>query len=162
MAVQEYKDGDYSYHELSNSLSNDFLSEKEFCEFIENNIDTFVSECIGFEVDTYEKEYQLSKDKRRCVRGNRRIDFFIKTKCGKNIGVECKDPTGYSELTSAVGQCLGYITLFEMNEKKLDYIYIVSTKIDFILPAIINKFNLPIGFICIDKSKFIKYLGDRK
>lgn len=161
MTKQGYKDGEYTYEELETAIHCDFSSEKELCDYIESHMADFISDCLGFELKKYKRECPIAGHGRR-VKGNRRIDFYIETVCCKRIGVECKHPFYQAELSSAIGQCLTYITLFERMEKPIDSIVILSTKIDWVLPSVISRFNLPIGFIAFDKSKFVKLLGDRR
>lgn len=114
---------------------------------------------MGYELESYIREYPLVKGLRAKVRGNRRIDFLIITKCGKRIGIECKAPKFRSELSYALGQALTYLTAFENVGKPLDKIFILATKIDPILPTVIQRFNLPVGFIAFDKDKHITLAG---
>jgi hypothetical protein len=159
----KYPDGQYRYEQIEFALESDFTSEKDLSDYIELNIDLFTKECLNYEYKSHQREYQLSMFKagtnRRNIKGNRRLDFVINTTCGKIIGIECKHPTYKSELTAAVGQCLGYMAIFEEYHFKLDTIIIVSSKVDHVLPMIINKFNLPIGYISMDKSKHLTYKG---
>lgn len=151
-----YPDGDYDLIEVKDALSKDFQSERELCDYVEDNIILFVKDILGLEYEKHAREFPLATTKKR-YRGSKRIDFYIITKCGQRIGVECKDPRNGNELAAAVGQCLSYITLFELNEKPIDRMVILSTKIDSCLPLILNKFNLPLDFICMDKSKHLTY-----
>jgi hypothetical protein len=160
MPVIYKPDGFYDISELTDTLSKDFDNERNICDFIETNIDLFTKDCLNYELMSYEREYQIVKGTRKRIRGNRRIDFLIKTKCGKNIGIEVKHPRGTSELSNAVGQCLTYLTLMEIQGTFLDKIIIVSSKIDFVLPLVITKHNLPIEFFGFDKSKHVKFIGN--
>ena len=159
MAVQEYKDGFYEYNLVKDAICEDFVSEKEMCEFIEANIKEFALECLGVEYKSHKREFQIGH---KSQKGNRRVDFVIFSKCNQAFIVECKDPTYKSELTAAIGQVLGYMTMIEIVEGKMLKAFIVSTKIDAMLPSIISRFNLPIGFICIDKSKSLVLQNGRK
>ncbi len=153
MAAPKYLDGFYKYNEVV--LDQDFNSEKELCAYIENNISLFVADCLGYQLKKYKRESVINEKYSRTDKNNRRIDFIIETTCGKRIGIECKRPLYKSELSNAIGQCLAYLALFEQEEKPLDSIIIVSTQIDNILPLVIHRFNLPIGFIAFDKTKFL-------
>lgn len=152
---RKWPDGNYRIEDVVNSLEKSFASEKEMGDYIELNIDLFTKECLGFEYESHKREYPLLYIKRRSLRGNRRIDFLIKTKCGKNLAVECKKPTYDSELSAAIGQCLSYIALFECADIKIQKIVLLSTKVDYVIPLVISKFNLPIQYICLDKSKHL-------
>ena len=152
MATKHYPDGDYTLTEALKCLDKDFASEKEMCDYLEQNIDKFCVDILGLEYKSHKREYRISG------RGSRakKIDFFIQTMCGQNIAVEAKNPTfaGY-ELASAIGQVLGYICLFESVEQKVDRVVLLSSKIDWVIPATIARFNLPIHFVALDKSKHL-------
>lgn len=151
-------DGLYKIGEVDNILNKDFCNEKGLCDYIEENIVDFCADCLGVEYSSHIREYSLS-DERRRVKGNRRIDFLIITKSNERIGIECKYPSGMAELSHSVGQVLAYMTLFEALGKPLTRIVIVSTKLDGVVPLMISKFNLPIGFIGFDKNKALTFVG---
>lgn len=157
-----WNDGDYPIELVKDSLDNSFQSEKQLCDYIELNIELFTKECLGFEYLSHKREYPLFNVNRRSLRGNRRIDFLIKTKCGKNIAVECKKPKYDSELSAAIGQCLSYIALFECSGMIIEKIVLLSTKVDYVIPLVINKFNLPVQYICFDKSKHLTLIRHDK
>ncbi len=160
MAGQYFQDGFYDYSDVQNAMKNHFESEKELCDYIQLNMALFVADCLNEEVTEFSREYPLNGRCRAGAKGNRRVDFFIKTKSGQNIILECKNPYYKSEIANAVGQCLSYIALFELMEQRIDRMIILSTKIDSTLPLIIQRFNLPIEFIAFDKDKFLKYVGN--
>lgn len=156
MADKNFLDGNYEFEEVKDAMNIHFASEKELCAYIEKHIGLFTKDCLNVELKSYKREFCLGENM-RTIKNNRRLDFVIETKCGKRIGIECKVPTFKSELSAAIGQCLTYLALFELNEKKLDAIYLISTKIDSVLPLVIDRFKLPIGFIAFDKDKFLTY-----
>lgn len=156
--VTNYIDGDYKLRDVIDSLGNDFLSEKEFCDFIEANIKLFCLECIGVKLQRYKREYQINKSIPRQHKSSKRIDFVIWSECGKIIGVECKAPRNSEGISSAIGQSLTYIAMMEIADVRIDHFFIVSTKIDLVLPLVISRFNLPIGFIAVDKTKYLKMI----
>lgn len=155
----KFPDGNYEAKDVLDAMDNDFESESELCDYIETNIERFCLEVLGFELKSFVREYPLINGVTRAKKGNRRIDFYIVSKDGQSIGLECKHPKYASEHSSAVGQALTYIALFEQMEKRLDRIIIVSTKIDQTLPLVIDRFKLPIGFIAFDKSKHLTFIG---
>lgn len=160
MVELEYKDGRYSCFELADAFNNDFPKEKDMCDYIESNISDFVVECLGYELKTYTREYPLVDGYNRNKKSNRRLDFMIETKCGKVIALECKNPTFLAEHATAIGQALTYMTLFANLNKRIDQLFIVSSKMDNTVPMVIDRFNLPIGFMVLDKSKhatFVEY-----
>jgi hypothetical protein len=152
---RRYQDGNYDLNDVYNSLSNDFACEKEFCDYIESHIQEFCEDCLGVSYKSHRREYPLSSGKR--IKGTKRIDFLIVTDKNERIGVECKAPKNPSELSFGLGQCLTYLTMFEIMGKTLNRIVLLSTKIDHPVPFTIDKFNLPITFIAFDKQKFLTY-----
>lgn len=150
-----WDDGDYPIGSIKDCLEDSFQSEKDLCDFIELNIDKFVKDCLGLELKSYKREYPLFVKAGRKVKGNRRIDFLIFTRCGKRIGIECKKPSYDSELSSGIGQILSYIALFDSMDFILDKVVLLSTKVDYVIPLVISKFNLPIDYICMDKNKHL-------
>lgn len=148
-------DGHYKIDQIADCIDDDFKNEKDLCDFIERNIESFTKDCIGLIYKNHIREYPLYTTKKRSIKGNRRIDFLITTECGKRIGIECKKPTYNSELASAIGQSLSYLTLFETTDTKIDKIILLSTTVDYVIPLILNKFKLPIDYVCMDKKKFL-------
>jgi hypothetical protein len=153
----KYPDGDYGLKDAIEALSNDFVSEKELCDFIESNIVLFCEECLGVEYRSHVREKRLFTNKSRGHKGNKRIDFLVVTKDNRRIGVECKNPKYTSELSSAIGQCLTYLTLFEIMGEPVSKMCIVASKIEPELLLTIDRFNLPVGFVAIDKSKTLVF-----
>jgi hypothetical protein len=153
-------DGLYEFNALKQALENSFNSEKELCAFIERNIDNFTNE-LGYKYHSHQREYPLLNWTKKS-KGSKRLDFLIKTKCGKLIAIECKHPKYISELCAGIGQVLSYITLFKHHNKNIDKFIIVSSKIDDLVPAVISEFNLPISFIALDKFKVLLWQGQRK
>lgn len=154
-----YPDGHYSLDDAKVALNEDFQSEKELCDFIESHMAEFCSDFLGVELKNYKREYLLFQKANRRRKNNKRLDFLIHTKCGQTIAIECKCPTyPNSELAAGIGQVMSYICLFEAMEKKIDRYIILSTKIDFIIPMMIRRFDLPIEFFATDKTKHLKLL----
>lgn len=151
-------DGKYSFDELKNTVDKDFTSEKEFCDFLETHIRDFCTDFLEVEYSSHIREYKLVKTSRARMRGNRRIDFLIKTKCNQNIVIECKHPVNICELSTALGQCLSYISLLKNFGINSDRTILLSTKIDSITPQVITDFNLPIEFMIMDKTRCVKFL----
>lgn len=155
-----FEDGDYQAEDLIEAFGPAFNAEKELCQYIESNIKRFSIDILGIELGDYKREYSFGRgDFQKRIKQTRRIDFLVTSKAGERIGVECKHPFYLGELTAAIGQCLGYLSLFELTGQPLDRMVIVSSKIDTIAPLIISKFNLPITFVVMDKNKFAVYRG---
>lgn len=155
-----FEDGDYQAVDLVEAFSPDFKTERELCHFIERNIGDFSSDILGVELASYKREYSFGRGPfQKRIKHTRRIDFLVISKSGERIGVECKHPMYLSELTAAIGQCLGYMYLFELAEQPLDRMVIVSSKIDSTAPLIMARFSLPISFVVMDKNKFAVFRG---
>lgn len=152
-----FQDGHYDLSEIIDSVSKDFPSEKSLCDFLEDNIEIFCKDGLGVDYKNHIREYALSEQLPRRAKGNKRVDFLIITKQNERIGVECKNPQTPGELSFAVGQALTYMTAFELRGSPLSRIIIVSTKIDSIIPFTIDRFNLPISFMAMDKTKLLTF-----
>ena len=151
-------DGFYNVYDLEQDIdAHAFKSEKELCDFIESNISEFCHE-LGFKYLSHKREFQIQPFKKR-RKGSKRIDFLIKTECGKALGVECKHPKYKCELSAGIGQMLSYLTIAEIYSTNIDNFYMVSSVIDDVVPAILSKFDLPITFIVMDKTKSLTWQG---
>lgn len=148
-------DGFYLIDEVLDDIDKCFKTEKELCEFIEANIVNFCDE-LGFKYKSHTREYPLQHFKKR-RKGTKRIDFLINTCCGQSLGIECKHPVYNCELAAGIGQILSYITQSESFGTRIDKFYMVSSKIDMIAPMTITRFNLPITFIAMDKTKSLTW-----
>lgn len=155
------EDGFYHFGQVSETLEDSFKSEKDLCNFIEANIKEFCKDSLGIEYLSHKREYPLFNSNRN-KRGCKRLDFLINSKCGQSIAIECKHPTYISELCAGVGQVLSYIVLFRHQGKHIDRFVIVSSKIDWMLPAVLGTFILPIEFIAFDKKKSLTWQGQKK
>jgi hypothetical protein len=164
MAKRWLNDGNYPIEQLNDALSNDdFKSEKEFCDYIEANIKLFCRDVIGVEYKEHQREFNITghKDNRR-IKNNKRLDFLITTQTGEKIAIECKNPKYISELCAGLGQVLSYIFLFESAGHQISKYVIVSTRIDWILPLTIQRFNLPISFVTMDKNRVLTWLQQKQ
>jgi hypothetical protein len=155
--MADYSDGFYCFEELRTGFNPDFNSEKELCNFIECHINDFCYDFLDLQYESHQREYKLVNTNRGRIKGNRRIDFLIKSSCGKTIIIECKHPQQLCELSTAVGQCLSYISLLSNFNIKVDRTILLSTRIDNVTPQIITDFNLPVEFMTMDKTKCVKF-----
>lgn len=161
MPASNLPDGFYYEDQLHSVIDkNAFSSEKELCSFIEQNIFEFTNE-LGLKYKSHKREYALA-GYRRWVKGSRRLDFVINTMDGKRIAIECKRPSMRCELAAGIGQLLSYITIFERMERPIDRFILVSSLFDPAVPEIISRFNLPIEYIVMDKTKALTWVGLRK
>lgn len=150
-------DGFYRIEDILNAIEPAFSSEKQLCDYIETHIIEFCGDFLEEEYLSHEREKQLINTARNRIKGNRRLDFYIKTKAGKHIVIECKHPKCISELSWAIGQCMTYKTLLNNLRIPCDRMILISTKLDAITPQVIHDYAIPIEFMAMDKSKFVKF-----
>jgi len=146
------KDGFYSPVEMAKVQINKFESEREMKKFILDNIDDFCQDILGIKNKSVVSEYKISDGFRK----NKSIDLLIESLDGQKIAVELKNPKHKSELQGALGQCLVYITSFEMIDQKIDRFVLISSSYDFLIPITIMKMKLPIEFAVMDRCKYSK------
>lgn len=152
-----YPDGEYTFDQLKDSFGKEFKSERELCDFLENHIRDFCSDFLEVEYKSHVREKKLFNIQRNRVKGNRRIDFYIETVCGKVIIIECKHPITLCELSPAVGQCLSYACLLANKGVKTDRVILLSTKIDQVVTQVITDYSLPIEYMVMDRNKCVKF-----
>lgn len=146
-----------SYKDYLDIFSSDFKKESELCDYIENNIKNVCIDLFEDEYVSHEREFNI--DKVSYYKGSpKRIDFYIITKKHK-ILCEVKNPTNvYSELTNGMAQMMSYIVTAERNNIEYDRTVIISSKYHGQFLDIRNRFNLPIEFYCVSKSKLLKLM----
>lgn len=138
--------------ELQEKIGEHFRSEKHLCDFLEENIDKFAKTWLGSDLEEYKREWELKKWKRNFGPRQPRIDFFIRLKNGKKIGVECKKPKQvFHEMTRAISQVLSYGVIAEKNGEKLDELILVSDKYDETTFAVLKEYKLPIRLLIIGR-----------
>lgn len=134
----------------------DFKNEKEFCRFIEENIDILFRDMFGEKVLSCSSEYYFTKGKRKFEGGNKpRVDFYIVTDKRKYI-VEVKKPgKDLTSLVAGVSQIMGYAVLAQEKGLEYDELVIITNKHDKRINRMIEIFKLPIKVIVITKSFLI-------
>ena len=133
-------------------INKDFQKEKHLQEYIIDNIDLFCEEILNDKLISFEAEYSLRNKNRKYKRGKDRIDLFVR--CEKNnYLIELKNPTYKYENSHAIGQLFNYGAIFN----KPCQLILVSTRYDFDTVNSIVKYNLPIRFIYISKSKVMEF-----
>lgn len=151
-------DGPYVFEDIQNELSHDFRSESELCDFIEDNIQVFCLDELGVIYASHKREHPVVKSRKR-IKGLRRLDFLIKTRAGENIGLECKVPLYPSGLPAGIGQILSYRILMDLAGTPINRFVLVSSKMDIVVPMMIQAFELPIEFIAMDKKRSLTWQG---
>lgn len=158
--MAEWEDGLYNSNDLKDCMLESFKSEKDLCGFLEANIVDFVKD-LGYEYDSHKREYAILPWEKRS-KGSKRVDLHIITKQGISILIECKHPKFMSELMAGVGQMLSYIQLYELTHKgEAEYI-LLSSKMCVNIPPVIQRFNLPLKFMVLDKVKLLTWPALRK
>lgn len=138
----------------SYNIKDEFKNEKEYQDYIENNITLFCKDVIGM------GEYISHKTNKSIQKQNfggtkERADFIIKGTKGVCI-VELKYPKNdFCELRNSIGQCLHYYVVAEANIN-FDKMCIVSPVFDQRIFNIVKRFNLPIELYYLTKEKHSK------
>jgi len=117
-----------------------------------DNIDEFCQDVLGVKKSKVQSEFKISDGFKK----RKSIDLMVTDTNGQRIAIELKNPKYKSELQSALGQCLVYISALEMAGQKIDRFVLISSSYDFLVPITIKKMNLPIEFAVMDRGKFSK------
>lgn len=128
-----------------------FKTEKEFVDYLVINADKWVMDFFKDKV----KKIEINKSlfKRKFGANTPRIDIVVKTKSGKRIGIECKNPKqSFHELSRAISQLLAYDVLSEDNGNRFDILALFSSERNDIVYKIVKRYNLPIRIFYIDKK----------
>lgn len=140
-----------------------FSTEKEMCDYIEQNIGEFCSETFCDAYVSHVREYAFGSGIRHGAvseKGvpNIRADFIISCK-GSNYILECKNPLQVqTELTRGIGQLLMYDVA--MREAGLIARHVlVSSRPNEMVAKIIRENRLPLDFILFNKKCSAVYYG---
>jgi len=139
------------------TISTGWNKEAQLVDYIERNITLFTKDVLREEYQYHVREWSMREQ--RMFGGNQpRIDLMIMTKSGKRMGVECKLPKqSFSELSRAVSQVLAYSVIAEDNGLPFHKLLIVTTQYDTIVHKIIQKYELPIGVVVMDKKERMEW-----
>lgn len=123
-----------------------FKSEKELCDYLEINIQSFALEILGEPLVSYKRESYLGY---RAFGANKpRIDFELFTP-NKRVLVECKNPTNvFGEITRAISQLLTYGAMAGGDCE----LVLVTSKTLPIVQQTILRYNLPIKVVYLTKD----------
>lgn len=133
----------------------DFKNEKEFCDFLERNIENVCKDVFNDEYISHERESFIHPVRRISSKGcsKTRIDFLITCKKG-NYLVECKNPSNSQrELNRCLSQVLDYIVVCENFNVAYKSAWILSTKYHNSVHQIIQRFDLPINLCIMNKTQ---------
>jgi hypothetical protein len=133
------------------NTKNEFKNEKEYQDYIENNIDFFTRDVL--ELGDY-----VSHETNKAIRvqnfggTKERVDLIIQG-TEKTALVELKYPKNdFQELRNCIGQSLNYIVTAENNFFAFDKMCVVSPVYDQRIFDIITRFKLPIELYYLTKE----------
>jgi hypothetical protein len=128
----------------------DFKNESDFCVFLEKNIKNICRDIFNDEYVSHVREFQIGSNSRRFRTKAQSLDFFVSTKT-KNIAIECKvqKKLDINKSSSCLSQLLGYGTRHHFDE-----LYIFADKIHPLAQQIIEKYNLPIRIVVLNKTYY--------
>lgn len=137
------------------NIKGEFKNEKEYQEYIENNIKLFCEDVI--EMGTYISHYSnKSIAKNGFGVTKEKVDLIVKGTKGVAL-IELKYPhNDFCELRNAIGQSLNYIVTAQMSGFKFEKMCIVSPIYDQRIFEIIKRFNLPLELYFLSKHKYGK------
>jgi len=155
------------YHfEIYEDKQMSISSEKKLCDIIENNMSIFIADAFNEEYVSHTREYSFRnqesfkiKSNQKMIKKRHRIDFFVETKSGTNYAIEVKNYKGNYNLPSAIGQLLGYGSLFKEEKIEVNLVLVINN-IDLITPAVIADYNLPIDVVLVREEAL--YVMEKK
>lgn len=129
-----------------------WVRESDLVDFIETNIELFVSDSLNSNYITHKREW-FFQDSRPFGANKPRIDLMIETDGGR-VGVECKLPKQtFAELSRAISQLLAYSVMADNHKNSLDRLVLVTTQYNPIVSGIIQKYELPIDLIIMGRHQ---------
>ena len=144
-----------SIDEIRDKDKKDWESEKEFCDYLEINIENICLDLLDEKYICHQREFQIYRTTGRTAR---RIDFLITTDKG-NVLCEVKRPTESSmQMFYAVSQILLYLHLAEIKGIKIHRSIILTNDSHEDLTGVINKFQLPIEIYIVGKKQLYKHV----
>ena len=165
MAFKRFKsgkknsDGLYKAYESEMKFM-DFKTESEMQRFIADNIEDFCENVLGDKLVSFECEKGFGKYAGAFgARRQYRIDIYI-VGLNKNYIVEIKNPKTNCDCRNALGQLLVYSSYFSGDE-----LVLVTSQYDLDAARAIEKFSLPIRYICLSKeisAEVISHDANRK
>lgn len=131
----------------------DFISEKEVCDYIDNNARAFANDVLRVEYKSHDREFNLNGTRRGINGATPQIDFVFRSLKGEIIFVECKFPVSpFAQLNSAIGQILAYNLYARSKGLNANRLCIISTGYHESIQLVILEYKLPIEFIVINKD----------
>lgn len=138
-------------------------SEKEFCDYIENNISVIFQLITGEKYGNHQREYSFNfKGSHNRSGSAGRVDFFITSQKKEPFLLEVKTTTSSSEQSHGLTQLLMYKAQFErLNAQKTSAILLSSHK-DLIIPTLIEDYFLPLRYAVLYKDLELEVMERRK
>ena len=157
MAIYNNFEGEKIITNWRDYITNDFNSEKEMCNFIQDHSDEFAAGILGINPGICEREYYLGQKIRR---GNKpHVDFMFMSREEEIIIVECKNVNeSFSGLSGAISQLLSYMVIAEENNILITRVCLLTNRFENTLEKVIKKFNLPIELFVFSKTNVLKLL----
>jgi hypothetical protein len=151
MAYKTEEKNTISLTEGCNLLNTKFKTEKDFVENLLAKITLIIKEAYNLDVDTIELEKQF--DLKDMGFYKIKADIYITTKQGRDILIECKNPTHFkTETFSAFAQLMSYQYL--LSKTPFNPILILATSIfEFYYFDFIKQFNLCFDIIINNKDQ---------
>jgi hypothetical protein len=143
-----------------NLLNKKFKSEKEYTENLLPKLHGIISAAYNLDVDTIEleKQFQLNDYGYFSIR----CDIYLTTKQGKDILIECKNPThDKTETFNAFAQLMSYQYL--LSKTPFSPIIILATSnFEFYYFEFMKQFNLSFDIIINNKDNAAYWLNEFK
>lgn len=131
----------------------EFNSEFDLCNWFEKYIGSYIKIMYGLEYFEHIREYRIYGENAM----PKRLDFVVKTKCGKKIGLEFKHPDNvHNDLCFGIGQVLGYKVLCGFQGESIDMWGLVTSKISLSAPLIIISNKIELDLFVISKTKLVR------
>jgi len=133
-----------------NIKSNDFNSEKELSDYLEQNINIFTYQYLNDICVSFNFGYAVTSD--RYYYKRKIVDLVIEGK-KKIYVIELKNPKYSYHNISAIGQLLDYGRHFQNIGHDLDtQLVLLSSMYDVDTALTIQKYNLPIRYFYLEKE----------
>lgn len=134
--------------EASRVFSESLESEKVLCDVFLDSAPDLLKKMYGVEIDTLKQEMPFDYSEYGLFRF--RADFWIETKCGQKILIECKNPTHqFRENLIGIAQVMSYKMAFDHAGGIVDkYLFVTSVFTPFIL-KFISDYNVPIDVLLL-------------
>lgn len=136
--------------------NNQLTSEKELVDNLILNLDIFVNNFLGEEIEFFKREFTIGNQ--MFAKGTKpKVDIYIRTKNGKNIFIECKNPRNMrAESNNAIAQCLDYYIFAKDNNLALSDLILFTTHLAPSAYRIITHFNLPIKVFLLKEENIVQ------